>query len=107
MTNLDAITDDIRQVMEVQRNQPEGTGQQIDERGRAMTYWGGRVCSRFDLGAEIAKETKRVLSEPAADARELSRYHDETMRLIAKYGMDAVAKVIVQCRNQALREGKL
>lgn len=43
----------------------------------------------------------------AADAVELSRYHDETMRLIAKYGFEPVCKVIVQCRNQALREGKL
>lgn len=42
-----------------------------------------------------------------ADKVEMTRYHAETMRLIAKYGMDAVAKIIVQCRNQALREGML
>ena len=66
MTNLEAITDDIRQVMEV-------------------------------LKAD----------NDAADAVELSRYHDETMRLIYKYGFDAVVKIIVQCRNQAIREGKL
>lgn len=66
MTNLDAITDDIRHVAEILRAEND-----------------------------------------AADAHELSRYHDETMRLIGKYGMDAVVKVIVQCRNQALMEGKL
>lgn len=45
--------------------------------------------------------------QDGADAQELSRYHAETMRLIYKYGFDAVVKVIINCRNQALREGKL
>ena len=66
MSNLDAITDDIRHVAEILRAEND-----------------------------------------AADAVELSRYHDETMRLIYKYGFDAVVKVIIYCRNQALRDGKL
>lgn len=56
---LDQISDDIRQVMEVLRSQPDA-----DHRQSAPT---------FDLAAEVSKETDRALS------KDLDRHVYETM----------------------------
>lgn len=99
--NLDQISDDIRQVMEVLRNQPETA--QVP-----LTALGGRAGPAFDIGAEIRKETDRMMAKQRAGyagAKRLDLLQADLTQAMMDFGQNAVVERVVKARNDAMVKG--
>ena len=91
--NLDHIADDIRQVMEVQRNQPDTNAP------RTVTG------PTFDLASEIRKETERAYPvRDAALTRRLDLLQSDMTQAMIDFGRSEVENRMVAAIKDA--EGK-
>lgn len=107
--NLDHIADDIRQVMEVQRNQPEPqpvVGRVVQLTVTTESSTSGTIgpggAPTFDLAAEVAKETQRALAD---HTKRLDLLQADMTQAMIDFGRSEVENRMVAAIRDAAEKG--